>query len=63
MRNYPWQPEPPPLECANVTEISKLFDEETEPSELTFSLEQQGDIPCLIVTSGGKRYRFLGAEV
>lgn len=64
--NYPWQPVPPPMERANVEDISKLFEEGgdvEQPSELSFSLERQGDVPCLIVSSGGKRYRFLGAEV
>ena len=65
MAAYPWRPEPKPFECANTEDISKLFEEPAavETSELSFSLEQQGNVPCLIVTSGGKRYRFFGAEV
>lgn len=53
-------------ERASASDIARLFGEEipeVESTCLDFSLEQQGDITCLIVTSGGKRYRFFGSEV
>lgn len=53
-------------ERASVSDIARLFGEEipeVESTCLDFSLEQQGDIVFLIVTSDGKRYRFLGTEV
>lgn len=67
MMNYPWYPAPPPppmMDSATLEDITKLFDTDVDeqPQELNFSIEQQEGVPCLIVSSGGKRYKFVGSE-
>lgn len=43
--------------------IAAIYATKDELPNVSFTIDFQGNIPCLIVTDGDKKYRFIGSEV